>query len=75
MMLKFSLNENLELDFKEAIKKPIPVKCLQINEPFEVETMEGTMKGKAGDWLMIGVKGEKYVCDKAIFEETYEICK
>jgi hypothetical protein len=26
-----------------------------VDEPFEVETIEGIMKGKAGDWLMIGI--------------------
>lgn len=60
-------------EFKQAIKKPIPVKCYQMNEAFEVETMEGTLKGKAGDYLMIGVRGEMYPCDKEIFHETYEI--
>jgi hypothetical protein len=62
-----------KFEFKQAIKKPIPVKCYQMNEPFEVETMEGTLKGKAGDYLMIGVRGEMYPCDKEIFHETYEI--
>lgn len=64
-----------ELSFQNAIKKPIPVKCIQIDEPFIVETMEGLMKGKAGDYLIVGVKGEAYPCDKEIFEETYEIVK
>jgi hypothetical protein len=35
--------------------------------------MEGTMKGKAGDWLMVGVNGEKYACDRSIFEKTYQL--
>ncbi|MDC7999850.1 hypothetical protein POV26_02275 [Aequorivita todarodis] len=73
-MLKFLQNENPELDFRTAKKKPIAIKCVQIDEPFEVETMEGTMKGKAGDWLMIGVNGEKYACDREIFEKTYMLC-
>ncbi len=75
MMLKFSQQDIPELDFKKALKKPIPIKCAQIDEPFEVETMEGIMKGKPGDWLMIGVDGEKYVCDNAIFEKSYTLCK
>lgn len=62
-----------QLSFKKAVKKPIPVKCCQINEPFEVETLEGIMQGKEGDWLMIGIKGEMWLCDKAIFEETYDL--
>lgn len=64
-----------ELPFQSAIKKPIPVKCIQIDEPFTVETMEGPMMGKAGDYLIIGVRGEVYPCDKEIFYETYEIVK
>ncbi|MEM0516822.1 MULTISPECIES: hypothetical protein [Aequorivita] len=74
-MLKFTQNKTPKLNFKKALKKPIPVKCVQIDEPFEVETMEGVMKGKAGDWLMIGVNDEKYVCDASIFKKTYELMK
>tara|TARA_R110002050_G_scaffold231700_1_gene367548 strand:+ start:1323 stop:1547 length:225 start_codon:yes stop_codon:yes gene_type:complete len=74
-MLKFTQGKTPNLDFKKAVKKPIPIQCIQIDEPFEVETMEGIMKGKAGDWLMIGVNNEKYVCDAAIFNKTYEIVK
>lgn len=44
----------------------------QIDEPFKVETMEGTMEGKAGDYLMRGVQGELYVCDQSVFDESYE---
>lgn len=74
-MLTIHQDKLPDLEFKEAIKKPIPVKCIQIDEPFEVETMEGTMKGKKGDWLMVGIDGEMYACDAAIFKKTYDICK
>lgn len=63
-----------KLDFKEAVKKPIKIKCIQMNEPFEVVTIEGTMKGQSGDWLMIGVNGEMYPCANEIFKKTYTIC-
>lgn len=62
-----------DLSFKKAVKKPIPVQCAQIGEPFEVETMEGVLRGKKGDWLMIGINGEMYPCDNEIFNKTYEI--
>lgn len=74
-MLYFKKGEIPPYDFQLAIKKPVPVKCIRIMEPFTVETMEGPLKGKAGDYLMIGVKGEAYPCDKEIFDETYEIIK
>lgn len=74
-MLTFKQNKIPDLEFKKAIKKPIPIKCIQIDEPFLVETLEGTMKGKKGDWLMVGINGEMYPCDKDIFEKTYEVTK
>ena len=72
-MLYFKKQEIPSYEFQLAIKKPIPVKCIQINEPFKVETMEGVLDAKAGDYLMVGIEGEMYPCDKKIFHETYEI--
>lgn len=74
-MLTFKKNKVPDLPFKKAIKKPIAVKCIQIDEPFMVETMEGTMQGKKGDWLMVGVNGEMYPIDNSIFKKTYNLSK
>ena len=74
-MLKFKKHEKPNLEFKQAVKKPIPIQCVQIFEPFTVETLEGEMKGKSGDWLMVGIHGEMYPCDNAIFEKTYNLLK
>lgn len=38
----------------------------------EVSTLEGVMRGDAGDWIIRGVKGELYPCKNDIFEATYE---
>ena len=54
------------------VKKPIPIRAEQQDEPFAVETKEGTMQGKAGDYLVTGTVGEKYPCDRQIFEDSYE---
>ena len=62
-----------EMEIKRAVKKPIPVRCIEMKEPFEVETMEGVLRGKAGDYLMIGPRGEMYPCDREIFYETYDM--
>lgn len=72
-MLKFDQETLPQLEFQTAVKKPIPIQCVQIPEAFEVETLEGVMKGKAGDWLMIGIDGEKYVCDQDIFKRSYQL--
>jgi len=64
---------NFEGVFK-CRKRPVVVHALQLNFPegFSVTTKEGVMKGKPGDFLMFGISGEKYPCDKDIFEKTYD---
>lgn len=38
-----------------------------------VHTLEGDMKApnKVGDYVAKGIRGEFYICEKQIFEETY----
>lgn len=74
-MLKFVQNEIPDLTFKEALKKPIPIRCHQMDEPFIVHTLEGDMKGEKGDWLMVGVNGEMYPCSNEIFKKSYDLIK
>jgi hypothetical protein len=38
----------------------------------EIHTLEGVMRGDAGDWIIQGVQGELYPCKPDIFEMTYE---
>jgi hypothetical protein len=73
-MRRFKSDKVPELEYMEAIKKPIRIKCVQIQEPFVVETMEGLMQGKKGDWLIVGIHGEMYPIDNEIFKKTYDIC-
>ncbi len=66
-------NKDILRYFNSCIKKRIFVKAMKINEPFRVNSMEGDYKqGKAGDYLMVGVEGELYICDKSIFEKSYD---
>ena len=54
-------------------KKPIVVHAKQVDEEFRVNTLEGNYKqGKPGDYLMKGIDGELYICDREIFEKTYD---
>lgn len=73
MPIKFKAGETPDYTFQHAIKKPIPVRCIQIMEAFSVETIEGVMQGKAGDWLMLGNDEDMWVIDDAIFRKTYDI--
>ena len=54
-------------------KKPIPIQAKQINETFWVMSLEGNYQGKEGDYLVRGIKGELYICDKDIFEQSYSL--
>jgi len=74
-MKKFKKGTIPDLDYQLAKKKPIAMRCMQINEPFEVETLEGIMKGQPGDWLMVGINGEMYPIADEIFKKTYDLVK
>lgn len=41
-------------------------------EPLIIHTLEGEMTAMPGDWIITGIKGEKYPCKPDIFEATYE---
>ena len=57
-------------------KRPITVHACQIHEEFRVNSLEGDYaQGKPGDYLMRGIKGELYICDREVFEQTYDFLK
>lgn len=37
-----------------------------------IETLEGRMTINNGDWIITGIRGEKYPCKADIFAATYE---
>jgi len=39
---------------------------------FYIETLEGRMRAEYDDWIITGVKGERYPCKPDIFAATYE---
>ncbi len=53
-------------------KKPVVIDAVRITEKTEIQTREGTLYGYPGEWLITGVKGEKYPCGDEIFRATYE---
>lgn len=57
-----------------GIEQPFD-KYMQIvwkNNGLKIETLEGTMIAKAGDYIIRGVNEELYPCKPDIFEKTYE---
>jgi hypothetical protein len=53
-------------------KKPVVIEAYQTSFPLDIETLEGTMHADTGDWIITGVKGERYPCKPDIFAATYE---
>ena len=41
----------------------------------KIQTLEGVMTARIGDWIIKGVNGEFYPCKPDIFEKTYEAVK
>jgi len=44
-----------------------------VGDSLGINTLEGTMFAKVGDYIIKGVKGEFYPCKPDIFNETYEL--
>ena len=60
------------LTWEGFVKKPITIRAVKMDCSFEVRTLEGTMKGESGDWLVCGVEDEFYPIKAEIFQKTYE---
>jgi hypothetical protein len=71
-MKTFETFEALE-GMRGCMKKRIVVHAKQMTEEFRVNTLEGDYKkGKPGDYLMQGIDDELYICDREIFEKSYD---
>ena len=66
-------NEDLRalLGEEKYVKKPIPIRAVKIEHEFTVDTLEGTLTGNAGDYLMEGIEDELYPCAASVFEKSY----
>lgn len=63
--------------FRSA-KSPLPKEvktskhCSTNPRQYWIETLEGSMLVRDGDWIITGVEGEKYPCKPEIFAKTYD---
>lgn len=53
-------------------KKPIVIEAYQTDKEMIIHTLEGDMKASVGDYIITGLRGEKYPCKPDIFNATYE---
>ena len=58
---------------RPCMKLPIVVHAMEVEESFRVESLEGDYAvGSPGDYLMKGIEGENYICNKDSFEKSYK---
>ena len=55
-------------------KKPVVIEAERndTGSPIIIQTLEGDMRADPGDWIITGVKGERYPCKPDIFAATYD---
>ena len=53
-------------------KKPIKISAELLTERRVIKTLEGSLVGNIGDYLITGIQGEQYPCKPDIFKATYE---
>ena len=51
---------------------PVGLRMDPVSRVVEIPTLEGTMTGQVGDWIITGIRGETYPCKDEIFRATYE---
>lgn len=58
-------------DWFHCAKRYAVVKAIQMDKEFVVQTLNGSVEGTEGDYVVEGVKGEVYPCKRDVFEQTY----
>lgn len=43
----------------------------QMDEPFEVLTLEGPVQGEVGDYWCVGLRNQQWLSHTAVFEQAY----
>ena len=59
-------------EVKKYRKIPIVLEAYQTDEEMDIETLEGVMHASIGDYIVTGVRGEKYPVKPDIFVKLYE---
>lgn len=63
----------MEQKIKKYRKKPIVIEAYQTDKEMIIHTLEGDMKASVGDYIITGLRGEKYPCKPDVFEKSYEL--
>ncbi len=61
------LNYGYPVDERNPPAEPHP-----LSGKYWVQTLEGPLVAQFGDWIITGVKGERYPCKPDVFAATYD---
>ena len=53
-------------------KRPIVIEAMVCEKEEIIHTLEGDHLARVGDYIITGMKGERYSCKPDIFAATYE---
>lgn len=53
-------------------KKPVVIEAYKTDKEMMIQTLEGPLRAAPGDYIITGLRGEKYPCKPDIFHQTYE---
>ncbi len=54
------------------VKKPVVIDAFRCVQKEIIHTLEGDMIAHPGDWIITGLKGERYPCRHDIFKASYQ---
>jgi hypothetical protein len=73
MVKRITSDDAKEMTGWDAYQKITVTFAMEMQESFEVETLEGTMKGGPGDFLCMNKTGEVWPVKREIFLATYRL--
>lgn len=63
------------VQWKGILRSELPEGCQFASGALVCQTLEGPLTVSIDDWIITGVKGERYPCKPDVFAETYDAVK
>lgn len=73
-VFKKGMEDDSECEYEDCVELNLGCSECKHYKPF-IKTLEGNMYISPGDYIITGIKGERYPCKPDIFEATYEPCE
>jgi hypothetical protein len=67
--------DSVDLSKSPTFVKVVPVKARQMKVDFWITGESGPELGHAGDWLLEGVSGTRWICTDSLFKSIYRQTK